>query len=161
MHVAHGSRWLRSSGLSSLLVALIVGALGFFLDRVLIREGIPRFGMLLISSGLTGLFAGGLFYRMVREERASRERVRERMRTVAELNHHIRNALQVIKFLGGKENSSLDAAQLQLINDSVDRIEWALRSVLPPDRIGSARPMPSQDAPAPLTPKVYKKNKAG
>jgi len=52
------------------------------------------------------------------------------MKTIAELNHHIRNALQVIKFLGG-QRSGLDAVQLQLINDSADRIEWALREVLP------------------------------
>ena len=52
------------------------------------------------------------------------------MKTIAELNHHIRNALQVIRFLGGQQRQGLDAMQLQLINDSVDRIEWALREVL-------------------------------
>jgi len=87
--------------------------------------------MLLISNGLTGMFAGGLFYQMAREAKVSRELVRERMQTIAELNHHIRNALQVIKFLGGQQRTGLDAMQLQLINDSVDRIEWALREVLP------------------------------
>src|SRR5579864_3336217 len=54
--------------------------------------------------------------------------VEERVKTIAELNHHIRNALQVIKFLGG-QRFGLDAVQLQLINDSADRIEWALREV--------------------------------
>jgi hypothetical protein len=54
-----------------------------------------------------------------------------RMKTIAELNHHIRNALQVIKFWGAQHRPALDAMQLQLINDSVDRIEWALREVLP------------------------------
>lgn len=112
-------------------MAIIVAALGFVLDHVLIKEGLPRFEMLIISNGLTGLFAGGLFYQMVREAKAGRELVRERMNTIAELNHHIRNALQVIKFLGGQQRSGLDAMQLQLINDSVDRIEWALREVLP------------------------------
>ena len=53
------------------------------------------------------------------------------MKTIAELNHHIRNALQVIKFWGAQQRPALDAMQLQLINDSVDRIEWALREVLP------------------------------
>jgi len=113
------------------VIAVIVAALGFILDHVLVQEGLPRFEMLIISNGLTGLFAGGLFYQMAREARAGRELVRERMKTIAELNHHIRNALQVIKFLGGKQQTGLDAMQLQLINDSVDRIEWALREVLP------------------------------
>jgi len=66
------------------------------------------------------------------------------MKTIAELNHHIRNALQVIKFLGVQNRSSLDAAQLQLINDSVDRIEWALREVLPRYPIGAIN-TPMQD----------------
>ena len=85
---------------------------------------------MIVSNGLTGLFAGVLVFQLAREEKASRELMRERMKTIAELNHHIRNALQVIKFLGG-QRSGLDALQLQLINDSVERIEWALREVLP------------------------------
>ena len=125
----------------SIVAAIIVAALGFVLDHVLVKEGLPRSEMLIISNGLTGLFAGGLFYQMAREAKASRELVRERMQTVAELNHHIRNALQVIKFLGGQQRSGLDAMQLQLINDSVDRIEWALREVLPryPQDVDSAK----------------------
>jgi hypothetical protein len=74
---------------------------------------------------------------MAREEKASRELVAERMKTIAELNHHIRNALQVIKFLGAQNRSGLDEMQLQLINDSVNRIEWALREVLPRYPIGA------------------------
>jgi hypothetical protein len=122
--------WSRHSGQISLAVVIIVSALGVIFDRILLKEGLPRLDLLIISNGLTGLFAGGLFFQMAREEKAHRDLVRERMKTIAELNHHIRNALQVIKFLGG-QRSGLDAMQLQLINDSVDRIEWALREVLP------------------------------
>jgi hypothetical protein len=125
------SLWSRRSALISIIVAGVVSAIGFVLDRVLVKEGVPRVDMLILSNSLTGLFAGGLLYQLAREERAGRELVRERMKTIAELNHHIRNALQVIKFLGGQERQGLDALQLQLINDSVDRIEWALREVLP------------------------------
>jgi hypothetical protein len=125
------SLWSRRSGLLACAVAFIVSVLGFILDHVLVKEGLPRFDMLIISNGLTGIFAGGLLYQLAREEKASRELVRARIKTIAELNHHIRNALQVIKFLGGQQRTGLDAMQLQLINDSVDRIEWALREVLP------------------------------
>jgi hypothetical protein len=101
--------------------------------------------MLIFSNGLTGLFAGGLFWQMAREAKSSRDLVAERMKTIAELNHHIRNALQVIKFLGVQNRSSLDAVQLQLINDSVDRIEWALREVLPRYQIGNTiTPLPDE-----------------
>jgi two-component sensor histidine kinase len=125
------SLWSRRSGLLSLLVAVVVSLIGIVLDRLLLKEGLPRLDMLIFSNGLTGLFAGGLFWQMAREAKASRDLVAERMKTIAELNHHIRNALQVIKFLGGQKRTGLDAVQLQLINDSADRIEWALREVLP------------------------------
>lgn len=130
------SLWSRRSGLLSLLVVVIVSVIGIILDRLLLKEGLPRLDMLIFSNGLTGLFAGGLFWQMAREEKASRELVAERMKTIAELNHHIRNALQVIKFLGGQKRSGQDEMQLQLINDSVNRIEWALREVLPRYPIG-------------------------
>ena len=129
------SSWSRRSGLLSLLVAVIVSLIGVVLDRLLLKEGVPRLDMLIFSNGLTGLFAGGLFFQMAREANASRALVEQRMKTIAELNHHIRNALQVIKFLGG-QRSGLDAVQLQLINDSADRIEWALREVLPRYSVG-------------------------
>jgi hypothetical protein len=131
------SLWSRRSGLLALLVVVIVSLIGIVLDRLLLKEGLPRLEMLIFSNGLTGLFAGGMFFQMAREEKASRELVAERMKTIAELNHHIRNALQVIKFLGGQKRTGLDAVQLQLINDSADRIEWALREVLPRYPIGA------------------------
>lgn len=131
------SLWFHRTGLLSLLVFVIVSLIGIVLDRLLLKEGLPRLDMLIFSNGLTGLFAGGLVFQMAREEKASRELVAERMKTIAELNHHIRNALQVIKFLGAQNRSGLDEMQLQLINDSVNRIEWALREVLPRYPIGA------------------------
>lgn len=130
------SLWSRRSGLVSLLVAVIVSLIGFLLDWLLVKEGLPRLDMLIFSNGLTGLFAGGLFWQMARESKASRDLMAERMKTIAELNHHIRNSLQVIKYLGGQKRTGLDAVQLQLINDSADRIEWALRELLPRYPIG-------------------------
>jgi len=123
--------WARRSGLFSLAIVLVVSVLGILLDLMLVKEGLPRFAMLMVSNTLTGLFAGGFFYQVLREEKANRDLVEARMKTIAELNHHIRNALQVIKFWGGQQRPGLDVMQLQLINDSVDRIEWALREVLP------------------------------
>jgi len=138
------SLWSRHSGFVSLLVAVVVSLIGILLDWLLVKEGLPRLDMLIFSNSLTGLFAGGLFWQMAREAKSSRDLVAERMKTIAELNHHIRNALQVIKFLGVQNRSSLDAVQLQLINDSVDRIEWALREVLPRYPIGAIN-TPMQD----------------
>lgn len=136
------SLWSRHSGLVSLLVALVVSLIGIVLDWLMVKEGLSRVDMLIFSNSLTGLFAGGLFWQMAREAKVSRDLVAERMKTIAELNHHIRNALQVIKFLGGQKSTGLDAVQLQLINDSVDRIEWALRELLPTYPINGANRTP-------------------
>lgn len=138
------SLWSRHSWVLFLAVALAVSLIGFFLDHLLEKEGLPGVDMLIISNSLTGLFAAGMLYQVVREERAHRELVRARMKTIAELNHHIRNALQVIKFWGAQQRTSLDAMQLQLINDSVDRIEWALRELLPKYQIDTP-PVPVEN----------------
>ncbi|HTR23132.1 MAG TPA: hypothetical protein VMI10_04065 [Terriglobales bacterium] len=51
-----------------------------------------------------------------------------RMQVIADMNHHIRNALAPISL-------SVDAIENQqligVISDGVDRIDWALREVLP------------------------------
>jgi hypothetical protein len=43
------------------------------------------------------------------------------------MNHHIRNALQVITYATAADTEE----SVELIRDSVERIEWALREVLP------------------------------
>lgn len=125
------SFWARQSGLLSLVVTAVVTVLGFLLNLLLFHEGIPRKDLILLSSLTTGLVAGWLFYQFLRNERIKREAVQQRIHTVAELNHHIRNALQVIRYAGGSKSTS-DATQLQLINEAVARIDWALREVLSP-----------------------------
>ena len=124
--------WMKRSGWLFLAVVLLVSLVGYGTDRFLVREGIPGWDLLGLSDIATGIVAGGLFLYVARHEKAHREHMREQMRTVAELNHHIRNALQVIKLAGaGTTTVRSDDRQLQLIKESADRIEWALREVLP------------------------------
>jgi len=130
VHPSLESFWARQSGLLALLVVLIVFALGFVLDATLLREGVPRLDLMLISSLITGSAAGYVFYQFARNEKNRTDAMRERIRTIADLNHHIRNALQIIRY-AGDSRTALDATQLQLINEAVARIEWALREVLP------------------------------
>lgn len=125
------SFWTSHSGWLCFAIVVLVSVVGYLLDRLLVHEGVSRTYMLMVSNTITGVVAGGLFFQIVRHERARRELVRERMKTIAELNHHIRNALQVIKLCGAQPASGIDAKPLQLIKESVDRIEWALREVLP------------------------------
>jgi hypothetical protein len=132
------SFWTRRSGLLTTLIALFVFAINFLQDIFLSTEGFSRWSIVAISDIITGAIAGALFYQFAKNEKNRRELIRERMRTIAELNHHIRNALQVIKFWGAQhQNCVLDDMQIRLMKDSVDRIEWALREVLPKYPIAS------------------------
>ncbi len=106
-------------------VMLLVWIVGFGFDRVLAKDGVTRTDILLTSNFLTGLVAGLLFYSLSNYDRLRRKLVEERLRTIAEMNHHIRNALQVITY------ATAQSASVDLIRNSVERIEWALREVLP------------------------------
>jgi len=111
-----------------LLVVLVVSVIGFAFDRLLLREGVHRVDIMALSNGLTGIAAGLLYLQVTHVERERRAATQERLRTIAEMNHHIRNALQVIAYA----SSTTDSAQsVELIRSSVERIEWALREVLP------------------------------
>jgi hypothetical protein len=57
----------------------------------------------------------------------AREHERRRTRMIAEMNHHIRNALQVIQY-GLSDNAVLPP---EYVRNAIKRIEWALREVLP------------------------------
>jgi len=65
-------------------------------------------------------------------ERRRRRYLASRLQVIALMNHHVRNALQVIKF------AHLSDQQVRMIEDAVARIEWALREVLPGDKTGEA-----------------------
>ncbi|MBZ5530160.1 MAG: hypothetical protein LAO20_01895 [Acidobacteriia bacterium] len=141
-NVQFESFWTRHAGWIAVLIGIFAFGLGVLQDAFLSQEGFSRWSLIIISDVITGTIAGLLFYQFARNVKNRHELMRERMRTIAELNHHIRNALQVIKFWGSQhQNCSLDPMQLQHMKESVDRIEWALREVLPqyPEPAGSAR----------------------
>lgn len=134
------SIWTRRSGLLALVIGILAFAINLTQDIFLASEGFSRWTVVVISDLITGGIAGALFYQFAKYEKYKRELIRARMHTIAELNHHIRNALQVIKFWGLQhQNCSLDEVQIQFMKDSVDRIEWALREFLPSYGPGSAQ----------------------
>jgi hypothetical protein len=143
------SLWTKYSGLMAVLVAVVVSALGYILDLLLDLQGVSSAYMLLLTNTVTGIVAGGLFYQMAKHAKSEREMIRARVTTIAEMNHHIRNALQVIKILVAyPPDADQRSKQIKLINESVDRVEWALREVLPKYPAGSS-PEPLENPPQP------------
>lgn len=120
------SRW--RDLLLFLIVVLVVGALGLGFDWLLVKEGVKRLDVMVLSNGLTGVAVGLLYLQLSRIDRERRSQVRQQLRTIAEMNHHIRNALQVIAYASAAGDQK---QSVELIGQSVERIEWALREVLP------------------------------
>jgi hypothetical protein len=97
--------------------------LGALLQTVLDRNNIRGFSAYL-DDLILGLLAGLLIFAY--EQRRYRAMM-DRIRVIAEMNHHVRNALQAISFSPYAEHSK----QIQLVDESAKRIQWALREILP------------------------------
>jgi len=112
----------------ALAVALIVFAVSASLDWFVVHEWESRAAAIEFSDALGAAIAGVLSFRVLQYERERRRQIRQRLETIGNMNHHIRNALQVIS---GAAYSAADKEQLMAIRESVGRIEWALRELLP------------------------------
>ncbi|PYP91107.1 MAG: hypothetical protein DMG65_08890 [Candidatus Angelobacter sp. Gp1-AA117] len=78
----------------------------------------------LLSALVIGLFA----FRSYIRRRDRLQMVFSRIRTVADLNHHVRNALETITL---RIYSTGDQALIKDITQATQRIDWALREILP------------------------------
>jgi hypothetical protein len=113
--------------LTKSLVALSVIALSsYFIEVHLHRKGVPGQDLILLSNLMVGLVGAALVYVLSLRERQRRQYVECRLRVIADMNHHIRNALQVITFYSRKGQKE----EVGII-EAVERIQWALREVLP------------------------------
>jgi hypothetical protein len=109
---------------------------GIFVLGVVLRTVLDKFGIggvpALIDDLLVGIVAGAMVFAY---ERHQHKLVLARMRVIAEMNHHVRNALQPIIYSPYLKEQ---AEQVKIIQEGTRRIEWALREVLP----GEVEPAP-------------------
>jgi hypothetical protein len=101
---------------------------GLFVFGALVQGVFGRRGIIAISAYLDDLILGVLAGLLVfaYEHRRSRD-MRKKLAVIAAMNHHVRNALQTISYLPYTDQ----AKQVQLIQQSVNRIQWALQEILP------------------------------
>lgn len=114
--------------IKALITLALVTAAGYVADRLLRQEGVPGHDLLLLSDLLVGLVAASLVAVLGLHQEQRARFVAGRLRVIAEMNHHIRNALQVIAYhsISGKNEKEIAESQ-----EAVNRITWALREVLP------------------------------
>lgn len=111
------------------LFGMMVFVVGLALDLFLIHQrGLRPLTAAAILNVFFGVLAGSLVYRLLAFEREKCDRMLERLEIVDEMNHHIRNALQVISF---STHGTSTEPELSEINNAVMRIQWAVREILP------------------------------
>lgn len=119
--IVKGSSLLRRVSISVCL-GLAVATVGIALEYVL--QGTPPFTLASADDAVVGVLAGLVVFAY--EQRQQRT-VLKKISVIAAMNHHVRNALQAISYAPYAEQ----AKQIKLIQESVQRIQWALREVLP------------------------------
>ena len=115
--------------LGATLVAVMVIAGGALFSRWLVSTWYHPMGGWVHGSFML-LLVGGLVYTLLSYANARRAGHIRRFRIVAECNHHIRNALQVLA-LAQDARTQQGAREVSQIGDSVHRIELTLAEVLP------------------------------
>jgi len=128
----------------SFLLGFALFVMGALLQGLLNQRGVSSMSIYLddmVLGALAGLLAFGY------EQRRSRD-IAKKLAVISAMNHHVRNALQTISYVPYTEQ----AKQIVLIQQSVNRIQWALREILPGDpHEGDA--MPATTAAAATIPK--------
>lgn len=112
----------------TLLAALAMFVAVFFVDRLLARFGLHAEATY-VDDFLLSILAGALVFILQLQHERERARQQHSAVIIEEMNHHIRNALQVIVYRMGPKTRESD--ELRDIRESVDRIAWALREILP------------------------------
>ena len=112
-------------------VALGVGVVSFLATELMHYVLVPDLGRhqeRLLAEGLSALIVSCLVAKLASVTRQRHRLTVARMQVIAEMNHHIRNALTPISLSAdATENQQL----IRAISEGVDRIDWALREILP------------------------------
>lgn len=114
--------------LYAVIAGLVMFVIGVGMDMMVVREGETRLIAFAVSDGLAAAVAGILVYRLLQYEQERRKRLRHKLAVISDMNHHVRNALQVISF---HAYSNADREQIEAIRESMERIQWALKEILP------------------------------
>jgi hypothetical protein len=119
------------TGFWLVFVSVAVGLISFLATEImhsLLVAEIGRTWERILAESVSSVLVTLLTARLIVEMNQRRKAALLRMQVISEMNHHIRNALAAICL-------STDAIHnqqcIRVISESVDRIEWALREVLP------------------------------
>ena len=120
------SRW--AAPLRSLLAGFGIFILGSLSD-LWMHQHAERLLIEIMADAFIGVVVGLL---VLLYERRQRQNIIRKLEVIRLMNHHVRNSLQLISFAASSPNRKEEPAKE--VQAAVERIEWALREVLPGQR---------------------------
>lgn len=111
--------------LIALVVAAIIFLSGGVLDWFVTRQYLPRISLMLAGAAVS-LAVGLLVFQLLTDIQKRYQELLDRLTRITELNHHIRNALQVIAYNNVPERTE---PAIQQVAAEIARIESVLREV--------------------------------
>ena len=125
--------WLVSESwripLAALACAVAVALAKISAAILLLNDPWHHEGLLIVDAALSGTLAGALVWILLGLVRGRRRRLIEYVRRVADLNHHIRNALQILVYQATLTHS--DPEQIAQVENTVRRVDAALHEIFP------------------------------
>ncbi len=123
--------WYRLSAWQVRVLAALIGAASafevVFIGYLLLYELASPGKMILVTGLATGVISTILALTLISRARERHIRLVQWLRTVREMNHHTRNALEQINY---SAYSTGDRAAIAAIRAGAGRIEWALREIM-------------------------------
>lgn len=133
----------------SILLGLFIAALGSIVEATLEHHAVIGFDS--IDEVVIGITAALVVFAY---EQRRHKAILNKVRVIAAMNHHVRNALQTISY----SPYTRQEEQMRLIADSVNRIQWALREILPAEESAPDTLFLHGCAPKPAKPKENENN---
>jgi hypothetical protein len=138
--------WIHST--SSAGVTLVAAFVGFIVfgvaamwEWIAFQEGWSLLPMALVSDVIAGTLAGIFLFVVLQNARERRLAVAQRLATIREMNHEIRNALELIQL---SAYSTHHQQAIATITNAVNRIQWTLREVIRPNKESETTPRNSR-----------------
>ena len=126
--------WIHSASsaeiiLLSVFAGFVVFGTAAMWEWIASREGWSLLPMALVSDVVAGTLSGIFIFALLRNTRERRLAMLRRLKAIREINHEIRNALELIKL---SAYSTHHQQAITTISNAVDRIQWTLREIVSP-----------------------------
>ncbi|MDA0365244.1 MAG: hypothetical protein O3B31_03430 [Chloroflexi bacterium] len=109
-------------------IGVLAAVISYAIDRIVVHLGDPEGLLLWWNNAIVGVLSFIVALVILIVVARARRAERLRFEVIREVNHHVGNALQVVRLHQSIEGDPEMTAQ---VDDAIDRIEWVLGEVLP------------------------------